>query len=911
MQLNIFLLIFTLLIVKPTVNALFLSKFGVERLPEAFILVALTAIITTTVYARRLTKLSLNRVIEQTLFISIVVLLLFWASLYTNFLEGWVLYFFYIWVAIFAVLSSSQFWILANLVYNVREAKRLFGFIGAGAICGGILGGYLTSMLAPLIGTENLVLIAALSLIVCIPITRSIWKRKVAPLNVYKRRKRSVGFGEHPIRVIKNSKHLTYLACIIGVSVIVAKLVDYQFSDVASRAIEDPDELASFFGFWFSNLNLISLLIQLFLTSRIVGVWGIGTSLLVLPVGIFFGAVSFLLLPELAAAILIKSADGSLKQSVNRSAIELLSLPISQEIKNRTKTFLDVVVDSLATGTAGIVLIFIVRGLGWSSQAVSLAIILLLLLWIYVAYLVRIEYINLFKNKVVKESSKVRKETRVAQTPTSIISEIRKVLSTGTDSQVLYMLGKTKEMKDDHFIDNFKLLINHNVGEVRVAALENLSYYKSNFTEDVEKLVFDPNQKVSLAALQYLFSRSPNHIQNLLETYLNHPNQNIADNAMLCLAIEARNNTTLKETFALADRLRKKIVRLSQATDSEILHLLEILGAANIADLNAYIASFFSHPNPVILNSAILNASETLNPDFIPPIIHLLSFRTHRQTAKTALVHYGLPIIDALLVMINNKTIEPTAARFVPSVIASFNYQKAVNALFQIQDSNDLTLSIEALRSLNKMKEEYPGLYFNKEVIVDRILTTASLYQNTLTAMHAQIIVSYKRRNSAKSTPELEDARRSLIELLERRLDGDLERIFRLLGLKYPFDDIFTAYKGIRDDSNEQRINAIEYMDNLLDTNLKRVLVPIIETTVMDINEHNFTNVKLNIPSEYDCFKTLLTGNDQKIKLAILYLIRLSNDKRYLTLLAPYLYDENIKIKLFANEASKKLALVE
>ncbi|WFO17576.1 hypothetical protein M601_007950 [Cellulophaga baltica 4] len=53
---------------------------------------------------------------------------------------------------------------MANLVYNAREAKRLFGFIGSGAILGGILGGYLTSLLAPLIGNENVIFIAALFL---------------------------------------------------------------------------------------------------------------------------------------------------------------------------------------------------------------------------------------------------------------------------------------------------------------------------------------------------------------------------------------------------------------------------------------------------------------------------------------------------------------------------------------------------------------------------------------------------------------------------------------------------------------------------------------------------------------------------------------------------------------------------
>ena len=48
MQLSIFLLIATLLIIKPTINSMFLTNVGVENLPFAFILVAVFAGILTT-----------------------------------------------------------------------------------------------------------------------------------------------------------------------------------------------------------------------------------------------------------------------------------------------------------------------------------------------------------------------------------------------------------------------------------------------------------------------------------------------------------------------------------------------------------------------------------------------------------------------------------------------------------------------------------------------------------------------------------------------------------------------------------------------------------------------------------------------------------------------------------------------
>ena len=147
-------------------------------------------------------------------------------------------------------------------------------------------------------------------------------------------------------------------------------------------SIPDEDELTAFFGFWFSSFSILSLLIQLFLTRKVVGVFGVGISLYILPAGILIGALTILFVPGLWSAVFIKSADGSLKQSINKSAIELLALPVPTEIKNQAKTFIDVVVDSLATGLSGIILITLVNVLaispGLSAYLITAGIVMVL-----------------------------------------------------------------------------------------------------------------------------------------------------------------------------------------------------------------------------------------------------------------------------------------------------------------------------------------------------------------------------------------------------------------------------------------------------------------------------------------------------------------------------------------------------
>ncbi|MEL6821867.1 MAG: hypothetical protein AAFP70_08915, partial [Calditrichota bacterium] len=145
----IFLIICCLLIIKPVRNSLFLARFGAAQLPYAFILVAAIAGIVSTIYSRYASRVRLDLLIRASTIIILSNLLLFWTLLYFDYEGGWFIYAFYVWSAIFGAITTSQFWILANYVFNAREAKRLFGFIGAGAISGGIFGGYLTSFLAP------------------------------------------------------------------------------------------------------------------------------------------------------------------------------------------------------------------------------------------------------------------------------------------------------------------------------------------------------------------------------------------------------------------------------------------------------------------------------------------------------------------------------------------------------------------------------------------------------------------------------------------------------------------------------------------------------------------------------------------------------------------------------------------
>jgi len=918
MQFNIFLIISTLLIVKPTVNALFLAKYGVEQLPFAYIMVALVAALVSLLYSRWLSRSTLFRINISTLAFSIGCLLCFGFLLRFNLFENIILYLFYIWVAIFALLTTSQFWVLANMVFNPREAKRLFGFIGAGAIAGGIFGGYLTSILAERIGSENLPFVCAGILSVCIPVTRFIWKNNVVEVTPSFERKRSIPKNsQRPFQLIRQSKHLTYVACIVGVSVMVAKLVDYLFGGIAAKLIPDADELTAFFGFWFSTFNVISLLLQLFLTRKIVGTFGVGTSLFFLPGMILIAAVLLLFFPTLLiAAVFLKMADGSLKQSINKASMELIIMPISKEIKNQSKTFIDVFVDSLATGGIGIILIFVIKGLDLPMTAVSWMIIALLFLWIYFADKVRKEYLRSFQLKLREVVPKAKTEKLIDISNESVLNGMRRVLESGEDSQILFVLTKLREAPDDRLFESISDLLAHPSDEIKAEAIQNLYFFKKhNLSKRIKKLIHHPAQKIKIAAFEYLLLKDLDDEVELMKQYISDPDYRVSGAALVSLAKETRQNPEIRKSLdleAIVDSKIKSLEGMQNAEEQRFLKisLLKGIGYANFSSYYHLIKQCFSDAKEEVVQQAITAAGNTLSTFFINDLLEFLTIKNTRSFAENALAHYDLGIIPILKYKVRQPEMTLEKLRKIPAVIKKIGRQASVDFLLELLDNEDGMVRLESLRGLNMLRNNFPHLDFNPKGIAKKVLEEAFSYQNTLSVLHAQSQLEAEEKR--ETSQEIVDARKTLVNLLDKKLQKTLERIFRLLGLKYPPHDIFQIYRGLNSEQPELGMNALEFLDNLLEPNIKKVLIPIVEMSMLEsISEEAIKNLNLKIPEEEDCFKTLLQGKDIRIKIAVLYLMAKLKDRKYLPMAKELTSHPNTKISDHAQITVEALEKVQ
>src|SRR5438477_2610803 len=159
MSCYLLLIIASYSVTKAVRDSLFVTKIGPTQLPYVYLLIAGAMGLVSIVYSRAVNRVGLHRLIRITSLIAISNLFLFW-WLFKNDSTIW-FYVLYVWASLFGAITASQFWLLATHVFDPREARRVFAWLGVGGIFGGIVGGGLTNRMAHWFGTESLLILCA------------------------------------------------------------------------------------------------------------------------------------------------------------------------------------------------------------------------------------------------------------------------------------------------------------------------------------------------------------------------------------------------------------------------------------------------------------------------------------------------------------------------------------------------------------------------------------------------------------------------------------------------------------------------------------------------------------------------------------------------------------------------------
>jgi len=779
MFLYFFLITTSTYIIKPVKISNFLDVLSPERLPLAYLFTALLIGFVVSLNARMLHTLRRDVYIGISLVVFIITVLLFWFFFETQ--RMWLSMVFWVWADIFAITTVTQFWIMINDIYHPFQAKRLVGFFVSGGLLGGITGSLLAVFLARAVGTENLLLICPFLLLACILIVLGVHKKipevtQTKPGPASKTEGKKIGYGES-FRTIRKNRHLFLLSGIMFLTVLVTTLVDFQFNTVIEGAIAGKDARTAFLGTFFTGLLLFSYVLHILLTKRILQNFGLRVALMIAPAVLLVCALGIFLIPGsliLAWAVTLKGSDKSLSHSLNQSVRELLYIPVSPEVKYRAKVFIDMFVNKFAKGIAASILLLCVTLLNFTTREVTFVVILFILSWMYLNQSITQEYIHNVKTNLKikwKDADRFISET-VDVDMTKLVFD---TLQSKDRSSVLYAMNVFDLLKREKMTPELKKVISHKSDEIRAFAMDSML--------DLDGEILLPES------------------DEVLEEEINAQIEEIMSQDVYQQVMEEHLDQIFKD--------KGKDTETSRMEAAKILGMME-----PGSDIALRLSALLKDDSPEVLRYAIESAGRIRKREFVHRIIPHLSNPITQRVASKALAEYGEGILGTLKDYLADTNESLLLRKAIPQIMAQSGSQKAIRLLTSELKNKEGQVELEIIDALRKIRAKNPLFPFDRKVIMDKTLAAIKKSYLILIEMHDVM-------SDAQKEPLRKD--------LENSLAQDLKKIFDLLSLAYPYEDISRAYQNICAGTRKSVDYSLELLDNILKKEIKDVLLLLIE----------------------------------------------------------------------------------
>ena len=258
---------------------------------------------------------------------------------------------FYIWLSVFSLFVVSVFWSFMADFWANDQAKRLFGFISAGGSLGAIVGPAVTAWVAPLVGIKNLLLVSAIVLgasIACIVMLLRIRARQRADGGrTYLRSAEATGekpsIWEGVVRIAR-SPYLIGICIFLVCYTLLGTLLYYQQTQLVPEVVKTPEERTRLFASVDLAVNVLTVIVQMFLTGRLLSRIGMTAMLAALPALSIVGFITLgamTVLPVLVAFGVLRRAG---EYAISKPSREALFTVVPREEKYQAKNVIDTVI---------------------------------------------------------------------------------------------------------------------------------------------------------------------------------------------------------------------------------------------------------------------------------------------------------------------------------------------------------------------------------------------------------------------------------------------------------------------------------------------------------------------------------------------------------------------------------------
>ena len=808
-------------IIQPITRSKFISDLGAENIPYVQFVAGLLIGVIMQGYVKGTALLPARWVIPVSQAALVGLLLTFWALFQTG--AEWVSAAFYLLGLIFAILLVSQFWSLANAIYDARQAKRLFGLIGGGTALGGVTGAGLTSLIAESVGTNTLLLWSAGALTLCIGIVILVLQREGNVAAGPGGEEELGGLGpREALRLFMQSRQIQLIALVITFGALGAAILDQQLNMATEefKGRGETDSITAFLGsvrFW---LSVVGFIIQVFLTSRIHRFLGIGFALLVLPINL--GAMAGVILANhvLWAPALGSVLDRAFRYTVDKTTREILFLPLPLDVKLQAKPFVDVTVDRMAKGVGALFLLLLIQpwGLNLSWQQLSFVTLALVAVWFVMAVYAKRSYVAEFRRSIQQQEVKAT-EIRLNTADLNTIETLLGELSHPDPKRVVYAIDLLESLDKRHLVT--PLLLHHESPQVRSRALkvaESAGASRADYwRRGLERSLKDSDGGVRLAAVRALAAMHREDAADLMRGLLNEPDPLLVVTAACALADSGSDTDRAAAEAALRDLVadtREQAVPVR-------LEVAHSLGHVSNPRFRSVLVPLMFDTDLSVAREAITSAGR-LGPRhrdflFVPPLVSLLRNRLLKSTARQVLVDYGEEVVEPLAYFMNDPEEDIWVRRHVPSTLAFIPSQRAMDVLVSALESSDGFLRFKAVTAIERLRRAAPHLTLDRTIVERQVLQETTRAFGAMTLHHNLFV-----ENGL-------DAHSLLAQALMEKQTRAMNRMFSLLGLLYSSEDINAVRAALTTSDSRLRSGALEYLDNLLESAIRRRVMLLVE----------------------------------------------------------------------------------
>ncbi len=868
-------------------DALFLAQFKAITLPYADIGCALLVGAVVAVYVRIARRTSVgDLLIGSSLFFASNALVVWVLARWFHF--GWLYPVFYIWVGLFGVLGPAQVWTLANYVLTTREARRLFGLVGSGAIAGWIFAGAVSKRLVRAYGTESLLLAITVFLAACGLLVMLIWRSRrldaeSAPATNESHEPRNL---RESMRLVWSSKYLLSIAAVIWLASTVTMVVNWQFKAVAKQFYPDTTQLAIFFSDFNFYAAILSLGVQLFLTSRFLRRFGLGPALVIVPLALLTGSIWMLLSGGLFAALLLRGSDQVLRYSVDKSSVELLYLPLSAKVKLQVKWFIDTVIWRLGDGIAGVVVLVFATYLGMPATWLSWIVAALILAWLASVWAARRQYVVTLTDSIRQHRLELERTSTAVLDRTTMQLLAQKLAAPDTQ-EVLQALSAFESERRRAPHPAIRGLLAHPSAEVRRRALSILATKGDRaILPQAETLLHDPDLEVRTEALLFLCNHEHIDPLNKIEELGDFEDYSIRAGIAAFLARPGAAQNLVAARHILEAMVAHKEVR----TRVEAARLLGCVPD----EFDPFLARLVVDSEIEVAREAVRSVAALRKQSLEAKLIERLAHPQLGNDASEALCALGEAASPMLCAQVADPHVGAEVRRRIPAVLAAIGGEQATNSLTTHLLDSDTALRHQALAALNKLTRHHPECEPDREMVE--------------TVLAAEIIGHYRSHQILHTLGAAADE--NVTRPLADTMNGERERIFRLLSLLYPRHDFESAYYGLQAANPNVHDNALEFLDNVLKPEMRRLLVPLLDAhvTLAERARLGARFVRMQLDTQEEAAAALVGSDDPWLRACGAYVIGSLGLRSLAPQLERCLQDPDPLLRHAATEAKSRLA---